>query len=182
LGTVLGSLRRTKDARRATPSYSTRRAAKSLLLLAVAIGFFAVALNKWVSLAAAFFAGVAALRTGAVTQTQLVRHHPQRTASVMALWAIAWAGTKPIASFLDGYIANTIGIWCSVGLLTSVAIILALSEIFLSEKKKTLIKARARTAGNRLGIRIQAEESYSDTSLSDGPSEAAFTPAVSGSG
>jgi predicted MFS family arabinose efflux permease len=184
LGTVLGSLRPTKNARRATPSYSTRRAASSLLLLAIAIGFFAVALNKWVSLSAAFVAGVAALRTGAVTQTQLVRQRPERTASVMALWAIAWAGAKPIASFLDGYIASTVGIWCAVGVLTSAAIILALSEIFLSEKMKRSIKARARTAGNRLGIRIEAPTPpYSGgPSLPDDRSRIALTSAIPGSG
>ena len=137
------------------------------MLLAIAVGFFAVAWNKWVSLAAAFIAGVAALRTGAVTQTQLVRRHPERTASVMALWAIAWAGTKPIASFLDGYLASTIGIWCAVGVLTSFAIVLALFEIFLPERKKKSIRARARAAGTKLGKRIEAQESNIDIPLAD---------------
>jgi predicted MFS family arabinose efflux permease len=170
MGTVLGSfLRPTKNARRATTSYSTRRAARWLLLLAIAVGFFAVAWNKWVSLAAAFIAGVAALRTGAVTQTQLVRRHPERTASVMALWAIAWAGSKPIASFLDGYLASTIGIWCAVGVLTSFAIVLALFEIFLPEGKKKSIRVRARAAGTKLGKRIEAQESNIGISPADAP-------------
>ena len=158
---------RRRRRRRATTSYSTRRAAWSLLLLAIAVGFFAVAWNKWVSLAAAFVAGVAALRTGAVTQTQLVRHRPERTASVMVLWAIAWAGTKPIASFLDGYLASTIGIWCAVGALTSIAIVLALFEIFLPEAKKKSIRARARAAGTKLGKHIEAQESNIDIPLAD---------------
>ena len=176
MGTVLGSLQPTRRARRATPSYSTKRAAWSLLLLAVAIGFFAAGLNKWVSLGAAFAAGVAALRTGAVTQTELVRRHPERTASVMALWAIAWAGTKPIASFLDGYLASTIGIWFAVAVLTSFAIVLALFEIFLPEGKKKSIRVRARAAGTKLGKRIEAQDieaqkSNIDVSPADAPAD-----------
>lgn len=164
---MLGSLQRTKNARQATPSYSTRRAAKSLLLLAIAIYFFAVGLNKWISLLAAFVVGVAALRTGAVTQAQLVRHRREHTASVMALWAIAWAGTKPVASFLDGWLASTRGIWWAVVFLTFGAVVLALPEIFLSDKKKMTIKILGRTAGLRLGKRIETRALYSDIPLHD---------------
>jgi predicted MFS family arabinose efflux permease len=183
-GTVLGSLRRTKNARRATVSYSARRAAKSLLLLAIAIGFFAVGISKWVSLLAAFVAGVAALRTGAVTQTQLVRQHPERIASVMALWAIAWAGTKPIASLLDGWLASTYDIKLAAIVLTSMAVALAVSEILLTrlpEETKEVLKERGRTAAAWLVRHIDLRESYSDMPLSDSPSESALTPAASGS-
>ena len=173
LGTVLGSLQPTRRAKRAKPatlSYSTKRAAWSLLALAVAIGFFAAGVNKWVSLLAAFAAGVAALRTGAVTQTQLVRQHPERIASVMALWAIAWAGTKPIASLLDGWLASTRGIWWAVGSLTFGAIALALAEIFLSDRKKKSIKALARKMSAKLGKHIKAQEFVSNIAIADAPS------------
>jgi hypothetical protein len=33
----------------------------------------------------------------------------------MALWAVAWAGTKPIASITDGWLASTVGVhWAAV--------------------------------------------------------------------
>jgi predicted MFS family arabinose efflux permease len=174
-GTVLGSLRRTKNARRATASYSTRRAARSLLLLAVAIGVFAAGFSKWVSLLAAFVAGVAALRTGAVSQTQLVRQRPERIASVMALWAIAWAGTKPIASLLDGWLASAHGIKVAAGILISLAVVLAVSEILLTRLpayQKESLKIRGRNAANWLVRHIEAGESVPEWPLADPSSPA----------
>ena len=181
-GTVLGSLRRTKNARRATASYSTRRAAKSLLLLAIAIGFFAAGLSKWISLLAAFVAGVAALRTGAVTQTQLVRQRPERIASVMALWAIAWAGTKPIASLLDGWLASAHGTRWAAGILVSLAVALAVSEILLtrlSDKKQESLKIRGRNAANWLVGHIEARKSVPQGPVTD-PSSTAVATATMG--
>lgn len=36
-------------------------------------------------------------------------------ASVMAIWAIAWAGSKPLASLTDGFLATTLGVrWTGV--------------------------------------------------------------------
>lgn len=34
---------------------------------------------------------------------------PEQTAAVMAVWAIAWAGSKPLASLLDGMLGSWIG-------------------------------------------------------------------------
>jgi predicted MFS family arabinose efflux permease len=130
-GTVLGSFRPTQDPRGWDESRTSRRAAKSLLCLVAAIALFAAGISKWVCLLAAFAAGLAALRTGAVTQTQLARQRPERTASVMALWAIAWAGTKPLASLTDGWIASSHGIWWAAVTLGIPAMALGLAEIFL---------------------------------------------------
>ena len=148
LGTVLGSLHPARAAA-PNPSRSSRRAAFSLLALVACVGVFAAGISTWVSLGAAFGAGAAALRTGAVTQTQLVRQRPERTASVMALWAIAWAGTKPVASLADGWLAGHGGvIWAAV-ILGVPAAALGLAEIFLPAAGKAWLKDRARRFGGR---------------------------------
>jgi hypothetical protein len=39
----------------------------------------------------------------------------ERVASVMAIWAVAWAGSKPLASLSDGLLADWVGIqWTGV--------------------------------------------------------------------
>lgn len=153
LGTILGAFRPT--ARR--HSFDTsKRAAWSLLFLAVAIIVFSLGISVWVSLLAAFVAGVAALWTGAVTQTQLVRHAPkerhapEENASIMALWAIAWAGTKPIASFADGWLAGRFGVVPAAVVLTAPALCLAGVEICLRGSWELRVKNRARYVGFRL--------------------------------
>jgi predicted MFS family arabinose efflux permease len=150
LGTVLGSFRESRKAKQKGPSTSSRRAALSLLVLAIAIVFFAAGIDRWVSLAAAFVAGAAALRTGATTQAQLVRQGPKHTASVMALWAIAWAGTKPLASISDGWLASHAGVRWAGFILTTPAIALALGELFLPNGFKKTVKTLAGTWGGRL--------------------------------
>ncbi len=150
-GTIAGSFWPPRKARRRSNSSSSQGAAWSLLLLAVAIVVFAFGVSRWLSLLAAFGAGVAALMTGAVTQTQLVRQQPQRIASVMALWAIAWAGTKPLASLADGYLASTVGRWWAVGLLILPAVALGLAEICLPRSQKDRIAESARRRGRQLG-------------------------------
>ena len=93
---------------------------------------FSVGFATWLSLLAAFAAGVAALRTGAVTQTQLMRLRPVNAASVMALWAICWAGTKPVASLVDGWLASHLPhLWMAGAALTLPALGVALAEICL---------------------------------------------------
>lgn len=153
-GTIAGSLWPPRKARRLSNSYSSRRAAWSLLCLAGAIAVFAVGTSRWLSLLAAFGAGIAALLTGAVTQTQLVRQQPQRIASVMALWAIAWAGTKPLASLADGFLATTYGRWWAVGVLIFPAVALGLAEICLTKAQKEQIAEFGRRRGKRLGERV----------------------------
>jgi predicted MFS family arabinose efflux permease len=155
-GTIAGSLWPPRKARRLSNSYSSRRAAWSLLLLAVAIAVFASGVSRWLSLMAAFGAGVAALLTGAVTQTQLMRQQPQRIASVMALWAIAWAGTKPLASLLDGSLASAFGRGWAVAVLILPAVALALAEICLTRAQAQRLSDFGRRWGNRLGKRVAA--------------------------
>jgi predicted MFS family arabinose efflux permease len=181
IGTVLGSFRESKRVKQRGPSTSSRRAALSLLVLAIAIVFFAAGIDRWVSLAAAFVAGAAALRTGATTQAQLVRQGPKYTASVMALWAIAWAGTKPLASFSDGWLASHAGVRWAGFILTIPAIGLALGELLLPKRWKSGIKSAARTSGRRLQERLyrsRQKASAPTTELATAPSDVGFASAL----
>ena len=107
-GNVIGSL---PPSRRGKPSI--RRAAAVLSLLSLAMIVFAAAPWLWLSVAAAFGVGVACLLAGAMTRSLLLGHagtNERRQAAVMAGWAVAWAGSKPIASLADGTLAGLIGV------------------------------------------------------------------------
>jgi len=104
-GVVLGSLRRSKH----LPSL--RLAATALALLGVSMIFFVLTPWMWVSVAAAFLAGVSCLIANAATRTLLSKTaDPKQVAAVMAVWAIAWAGSKPFASLADGLLAGWVGV------------------------------------------------------------------------
>jgi MFS family permease len=99
-----------------------RHAIYPLLLLWAAVTLFALGFNRWLSLAAALVAGMACLLTGSVARALLYtfiprQEQPQRSA-VMAIWGVAWAGTKPLASLADGVLATFVGAW-AVGVLPS---------------------------------------------------------------
>jgi len=151
-GTILGSLRIGTGMKRQSGSYGarratrdrSRRAAKSLLALVVCIVIFASGISKWLSLLAAFGAGVAALRTSTVTQTQLIRQQPRHTASIMALWAIAWAGTKPLASFTDGWVASGHGLLAAVAVVSVLALVLGVAEVGLPRTWREQLRGWAR--------------------------------------
>jgi MFS family permease len=155
LGTVLGSMWPRRGPKSWGKSQTSRRAAGWLLLLAAAVVVFSVGFAPWVSLAAAFAAGVAALGTGAVTQTQLVRLRPRYAASVMALWAVCWAGSKPIASLLDGWLASIVPhLWIAAVLLAVPAVLLAGAEIVLPRKAKDSITRKAKGRIKGLAVRV----------------------------
>ena len=104
-GNVIGSFRRTRQAP------SIRRAATVLGILSLAMMVFVLAPWIVVSVVAALAAGMACLVTGATARALLLHHAgPGRQAAVMAAWAVAWAGSKPIASFADGTLAGLIGV------------------------------------------------------------------------
>jgi predicted MFS family arabinose efflux permease len=109
-GTVLGSLRPSKH------EPSLRLAAVALAILAACMMLFVLSPWVFVSFFAAFGAGVMALIANSATRTTLAtRAGPGREASVMAVWAIAWAGSKPVASLSDGLLAGGLGIqWTGV--------------------------------------------------------------------
>jgi asparagine N-glycosylation enzyme membrane subunit Stt3 len=87
------------------------------------------------------------LVTGASTQALLVQQKPGNASSVMALWAIAWAGTKPLASLADGWLATAFNMRFAGFILIVPAVSLALIEIFLSERLKSWLKKFARKGG-----------------------------------
>ena len=102
-GNVIGSfLPRSQQA-------SIRRAALALCVLSIAMMIFVLAHVIWLSVAAALVAGMACLLAGATLKTLLLHHAGEgvgHQASVMAAWALAWAGSKPIAALADGLLVS----------------------------------------------------------------------------
>jgi MFS family permease len=149
LGTALGALVPTR------PS-TAQRAAIPLVALAVSVIVFAAGLAAWLSLVAALMAGAAGLLTGAAAQALLVREAgPRYTTQVMALWAVAWAGSKPIASVADGWLAVHIGVFHAAVLLAMPALAIGLLERFLRPPAKLWLKQRMHAFGQSHGA-IQA--------------------------
>jgi MFS family permease len=141
LGTVIGSL---LPARLAT----SRQAAVTLGLLAVAVLVFAIGFRPWLSLIAATAAGTAALLTGASAQALLLQTAGPRSATqVMALWAVAWAGTKPIASMADGWLAANLDVQWAAVILVTPAVTVALLELCLRDP----LRGRLREFVRRIG-------------------------------
>jgi hypothetical protein len=106
-GNVIGPFHR--SARRPP---SIRRTAAVLAMLALAIKVFSAAPSIWLSVVAAFCVGMACLAAGAAARSLLIEcagGDVKRQTTIMAAWAVAWAGSKPIASFTDGGLAGLIG-------------------------------------------------------------------------
>jgi predicted MFS family arabinose efflux permease len=146
-GTVVGSLMRIKPA-------SSRTAALSLLVLAVSMFAFVNSRNALIMVVAAVAAGAAGLLTGSAAQTLLLKTAgPQRATQVMALWAIAWAGSKPIASIADGWIATHHGVfWASVWLVGP-ALLVAVGELCMPKGTKKWAKKTAYKLGELSSVR-----------------------------
>jgi MFS family permease len=147
LGTIIGSILPTKPAlSRTYSSAQSRTAAFWLLVLAIAMLVFVLSPVPWLTIVAAAVAGMAGLLTGATAQSLLLRTvDPRQATQVMALWAIAWAGSKPIASLLDGLIASASYVWVAGLTLIAPAFAVALFELFLSSSRKDRIKVRYHT-------------------------------------
>jgi MFS family permease len=136
IGTVVGALFPTRAA-------TTRRAAVPLAVLAASVLAFAAGTGGWFTVAAAVGAGMAGLLTGSAAQVLLLRLAPrENVVQVMALWAVAWAGTKPIASLLDGALANQFGSQAAAAVLAFPALAIGMTEICLSKTQKDRLKAR----------------------------------------
>jgi hypothetical protein len=173
-GSVLGSLPptsvRNHDAKRAS-----RRAAVSLLALGLSVVVFTMGFSFRISLGAAVAAGAAALFTGTAAQTALLKQQKKNgtdvaaVAGMAALWAIAWAGTKPFASLLDGWLAIHIGIVATSIALTLPAISIALCELLLPRELKEHIKNSAARIVRR---------SISAASIDSGPEAQPLTDAI----
>jgi hypothetical protein len=103
-GGVIGSLRRPQHLA------TLRLAATSLGALGVCMIIFVSTPWVWVSFVAALAAGVICLLANSMTRALLSQTAGINQASVMAVWAIAWAGSKPLASVTDGLLAGWIGV------------------------------------------------------------------------
>jgi MFS family permease len=102
-GTVLGSFRRSKH------QPSLRLAAMALAALALFMLLFVHAPTMWIGVFAALGAGASCLVANSVTRAVLAERSGPEAAAVMAVWAIAWAGSKPIAALVDGALGSWIG-------------------------------------------------------------------------
>jgi predicted MFS family arabinose efflux permease len=140
-GTVLGCV---IPVRRA----GSRTAAMSLLLLAAAMFTFINSSVPPVTLVAAAVAGMAGLLTGSAAQALLLKTAgPQNATPVMALWAIAWAGSKPLASLADGWIASHHGVFWAGIFLVGPALLVAVGELFMPRISKQWVKGWAYQIG-----------------------------------
>ena len=95
------------------PPSKVRHAAYPLFALGAAVAVFGLGINPWCSLVAAGVAGAACLFTGSAARALLWAFVPQdqERPAIMAIWAVAWAGSKPVASLVDGVLATFIGAW-----------------------------------------------------------------------
>jgi MFS family permease len=138
-GCVIGSLRRSRH----LPSL--RLAATALALLGGCMIFFVITPWVWMSVAAALGAGIAGLIANSATRTLLSTYAGrERIAAVMAVWAIAWAGSKPLASLTDGLLAGLIGVhWTGVVLALPALVPIAVL-IFAPDLGRRLKRSRSR--------------------------------------
>lgn len=136
-GSVLASLLRRHKARAA------RRVAAALAVLGISTMIFALAPWFWISAAAAFAAGVAGLAAGSTAQTMLIDlAGPGRAMRVMGLWTVAWAGTKPIASLIDGALPTLVGVQICGVVLAIPALIPLLMLVFCPRMVQRLVRPR----------------------------------------
>jgi MFS family permease len=104
-GTVLGSFRPSKH------QPTLRLAATALAALALFMLLFVNAPTVWVAILGALGAGASCLVANSVTRAVLAEQATRENiSSIMAVWAIAWAGSKPFASLLDGTLGSLIGL------------------------------------------------------------------------
>lgn len=135
LGTVIGGLLPDRPV-------NARWAAYPLAALAISVMVFAYGFSAQVSFVAAVIAGVTGLMTGVSAQALLLHQAgPRHVTQVMALWGVAWAGTKPIASLADGLIASNLGLRWSAVILGAPAVMVAMAEICLGSRPKNFLKA-----------------------------------------
>ncbi len=136
-GSILGSL----VPRRKAPSI--RRTATALGLLGVFIMVFALSPWMWLSIAAAFAAGTAGLVTGSAAQAKLRElAGSQRALQIMGLWTVAWAGSKPIASLIDGTLPNLAGLRMT-GVLMAVPALIPIAALVIPAIEKRISRATA---------------------------------------
>jgi hypothetical protein len=107
--------------------------------------FFVMAPLASLSAVAALGAGITCLIANSAMRTLLSKSAgPERMAPVMAVWAIAWAGSKPVASLLDGLLAGWIGVHWTGVVLALPALIPIIVMIFAPSLGRRLVGTPAR--------------------------------------
>ncbi|MGO9163495.1 MAG: MFS transporter [Streptosporangiaceae bacterium] len=155
LGTIAGSLVPTRTAQ-------SHAAAWSLLVLGISMVVFVTSSSALLTVLAALTTGAAGLLTGATAQALLLKSAgPQHATQVMALWAIAWAGSKPIASLVDGWLASNWSVHGAGVLLAAPAVCIALLELYLPAPGKDQLKARAHAFNGRHGYGLREDQAVS---------------------
>ncbi len=149
LGTIVGALIPTRPP-------TSRRAALPLLMLSISMIVFVCGAAAWISWIAAFCTGVGALLTGSSVQAELHAMTPPRQApQVMAMWAVAWAGSKPLASLCDGWLGTHLGVLDAGVALATPALVVAALELWmppaLRERTKTFAR-QYRERRDHLGV------------------------------
>lgn len=93
---------------------------------------FALAPSIWFSVPAAFGVGMAGLVAGSAAQAKLQELAGRKRAlQVMGLWAVAWAGSKPIASIIDGLLPSLVHLRATGVLMAVPALIPIVVLLFL---------------------------------------------------
>jgi MFS family permease len=129
---------------------SLRRAAIHLGLLGVALTGFAFSPGFWWGIGAVALAGVASLLVGAATQTLLLSlSGSQRAGRVMAVWAVAFAGSRSIATAVDTWLVGAVGPRMSAFLLALPALVVAGVVLALQASDRGRQWARGVLAGAR---------------------------------
>jgi MFS family permease len=121
-------------------STSTRRAAAALGALGISIVAFALAPWMWMSVAAAAGAGLSGVVAGSTAQAMLRQlAGPGRTLQVMGLWTVAWAGSKPFASAIDGLLPSVAGVRATGVIMAIPALLPPLVLILMPEIARRVI-------------------------------------------
>jgi predicted MFS family arabinose efflux permease len=139
-GNVIGSLLPSRQ------RASIRRAASALCVLSVAMMVFVLSSVFWLSVAAALIAGMACLVAGTTLKTLLYHHSGVSLgtqAAVMAAWAVAWAGSKPIAALADGLLGSHVGLRATGLLLALPALLPAVVLVLFPAFGKRLVRHAA---------------------------------------
>lgn len=125
---------------------SIRRAASALCVLSVAMMVFVLSSVFWLSVTAALIAGMACLLAGTTLKTLLYHHSGVglgTQAAVMAAWAVAWAGSKPIAALADGLLGSHLGLRGTGLLLALPALLPAVVLVLFPAFGKRLVRHAA---------------------------------------
>jgi MFS family permease/GNAT superfamily N-acetyltransferase len=143
IGTVLGSLIPSAGSR-------PRHTAWFVALLAVSVLVFSTAPLVEISVAAAVATGAASLLATTTAQTLLLKQiTPAEAGRIMAVWVMAFAGSRPIASVIDGWLAVNVGPrWA--GALITLPALLATSVFVLSPHRRKSVAEELLRSSRRM--------------------------------